>query len=95
VELPIALPVALAGVRTASVQVIATATIGAILSTGGLGRYIIDGIAAQNQPKMVAGALLVMLLALASEGLFAGLQRAARPPGLRATEAGIPTAYAA
>jgi osmoprotectant transport system permease protein len=95
VELPIALPVALAGVRTAAVQVIATATIGAILSTGGLGRYIIDGIAAQNQPKMVAGALLVMLLALASEGLFAGLQRAARPLGLRAADARVPAASAA
>ena len=45
VELPLALPVILAGVRTAPVQVIATATLGAILSTGGLGRYIVDGFA--------------------------------------------------
>ena len=72
VELPLALPVILAGVRTASVQVIATATLGAILSTGGPGRYIVDGFARVDYPMMVSGALLVMLLTLTSEALFAG-----------------------
>ncbi len=91
VELPIVLPVGLAGVRTAAGQVIATATIGAILSAGGLGRYILTGLAAQDYPRMVAGALLVMLLVLTVEGLFALLQRAARSPGLQ-PPAGIPTA---
>jgi osmoprotectant transport system permease protein len=84
VELPLALPVILAGVRTASVQVIATATLGAILSTGGLGRFIVDGFAQQDHAKMFGGALLVMGLALASEALFALAQRAALSPGLRA-----------
>ena len=91
VEVPIALPVILAGIRTASVQVIATATLGAILSTGGLGRYIVDGFAQHDYPKMFAGALLVMALALTSEGLFARGQRAAVSPGLR----GEPAAHGA
>jgi len=85
VELPVAFPVILAGVRTASVQVIATATLGAILSTGGLGRFIVDGLAQQDHAKMFGGALLVMALALASEALFALAQRAAALPGLRAS----------
>jgi osmoprotectant transport system permease protein len=83
VEVPLALPVLLAGVRTASVQVIATATLGAILSTGGLGRYIVDGFAQQDYPQMVGGAVLVMALALISEGVFALAQRATLSPGLR------------
>jgi len=83
VEWPLALPLTLTGIRTAAVTVVATATIGAILSTGGLGRYIIDGIAQRDYPKMVAGALLVMLLAFAVEGLFALLQWRAVSPGLR------------
>jgi osmoprotectant transport system permease protein len=83
VELPLAFPVLLAGIRTASVQVIATATLGAILSTGGLGRYIVDGFAQQDYPQMVGGAVLVMALALLSEGVFALAQRAALSPGLR------------
>jgi osmoprotectant transport system permease protein len=83
VEWPLALPLALTGMRTAAVTVVATATIGAILSTGGLGRYIIDGIAQQDYPKMVAGALLVMLLAFAVEALFAVLQRRAVSAGIR------------
>ena len=90
VELPIALPVILAGVRTASIQVIATATLGAILSTGGLGRYIVDGFARQDYPRMFGGALLVMTLALTSEVLFALAERAAVSPGLRGAPARVP-----
>jgi osmoprotectant transport system permease protein len=95
VELPIALPVILAGVRTASIQVIATATLGAILSTGGLGRYIVDGLARQDYPRMFGGALLVMILALTSEVLFALAQRAAVSPGLRGATARLPETEAA
>ncbi|MDQ5841132.1 MAG: ABC transporter permease, partial [Chloroflexota bacterium] len=90
VELPIALPVILAGVRTASIQVIATATLGAILSTGGLGRYVVDGLARQDYPLMFGGALLVMTLALTSEALFALAQRSAMSPGLRGASARLP-----
>lgn len=85
-EWPLALPVTLTGMRTAMVMVVATATIGAILSTGGLGRYIIDGIAQRDYPKMVAGAILVMLLAFAVEAVFSWLQRRAVSPGVAATD---------
>lgn len=88
VELPLAVPIILAGVRTASVQVIATATLGAILSTGGLGRFIVDGFARQDYPQMFGGALLVMALALTSEVLFAVAQRRAVSPGLRGAPIG-------
>lgn len=83
VEVPLGLGVILAGVRTASIQVIATATLGAILSTGGLGRYIVDGFAQRDYPQMVSGALLVMVLVLGSEAIFAILQRRAVSTGLR------------
>lgn len=86
VEIPLALPVIIAGVRTASVQVIATATLGAILSTGGLGRFIVDGFARQDYPQMLGGAILVMALALASEAVFAWAQRASVSPGLVGAE---------
>lgn len=83
VEVPLGLGVILAGVRTASIQVIATATLGAILSTGGLGRYIVDGFAQRDYPQMVSGALLVMVLVLGSEAIFSILQRRAVSTGLR------------
>lgn len=83
VELPIALPVILGGIRTAAVQVIATATLGAVVAGGGLGRYIIDGIATQEEPRIVAGALLVALLAIATDAGLGWLERRAVSPGLR------------
>jgi len=81
VEIPLASPVILAGIRTASIQVIATATLGAIISTGGLGRFIVDGFAQVDYPQMVGGAVLVMALALFSEALFAVAQRRVTSPG--------------
>jgi osmoprotectant transport system permease protein len=84
VELPIALPLVIGGLRTATLQVIATAAIGAYISLGGLGRYLIDGLALNDYPRMVAGAVLIALLALVVEGLLAGLQRLIVSPGLRA-----------
>lgn len=79
VELPLALPLVMAGVRIAAVQVVATATIAAYIGGGGLGRLIVDGLAEQDQGMLVSGALLVALLALAVEGLFALLQRRIDP----------------
>jgi osmoprotectant transport system permease protein len=67
VELPVAAPVVLTGVRIALVQVIATATLGAYLGVGGLGRYIIDGYAVRDYTRVFAGALLVALLALVAD----------------------------
>jgi len=95
VELPIALPVILAGIRTASVQVIATATLGAIISAGGLGQYIVVGFAVRDFAEMFAGSLLVVALALTSEGLFSLAQRAAVSPGLRGSSPDTATTPAA
>ena len=82
VELPLALPVILAGMRTAAVQVVATATLGAVFGTGGLGRYIIDGIAQRNYPEVFAGAVIVATLSILTELAFAFIQRRLVSPGL-------------
>jgi osmoprotectant transport system permease protein len=82
VELPLALPLVMAGVRTAAVQVVATATLAAVIAWGGLGRYIIDGFAQQDNVKVFGGALLVALLSIAVEIGLAGLQRWTISPGL-------------
>lgn len=84
VELPIALPIVLGGLRTAAVQVIATATLGAFVAGGGLGRYIIDGLELRDMERIFVGALLVALLALATEVALGWLERRAVSPGLRA-----------
>lgn len=84
VEVPLALPSILAGLRISGVQVVATATLAAVLGAGGLGRLIIDGIAQQDDPQLFMGALLVALMAIGVELGFAALQRLALSPGLRA-----------
>ena len=84
VELPLAAPLVVQGLRLAGVQVIATATIAALAGGGGLGRLITEGFNRQDQPQLVAGAVLVAALALLVEGLFELLQRAVRPPSARA-----------
>ena len=78
-ELPLAIPLVVAGVRTAAVQVIATATLAALIGGGGLGRYIIDGFAQQDTPMIMAGAILVALLAIVAELGFGALERALSP----------------
>ncbi|MFB7669409.1 ABC transporter permease [Kitasatospora sp. NPDC056138] len=85
--LPNALPTILSGLRTAAVQVIATATVAAYVGLGGLGRYVIDGLATRDFPATLGGALLVVLLAVATQLLFAGLIRYALPRGVRAQRA--------
>jgi osmoprotectant transport system permease protein len=67
VELPLALPVLMAGVRTSTVQVVATATLAAYTGWGGLGRYIVDGFAQRDNAQILAGAILVGLLAVVTE----------------------------
>lgn len=84
VELPIALPLIIGGLRTATLQVIATAAIGAFVALGGLGRYLIDGLALNDYTRMAGGAVLIAVLALVVEGLLALLQRQIVSPGLRA-----------
>jgi osmoprotectant transport system permease protein len=83
VELPLAVPLLMAGVRTSAVQVVATATLAALISGGGFGRYIIDGLAQQDFVKLFAGALLVGLLAVATELSLAGLEWLLVPRGIR------------
>jgi osmoprotectant transport system permease protein len=87
VEVPIALPLVMAGVRTAAVQVVATATLAAVTAWGGLGRFIVDGFGQQDNAQIVAGALLVGLMALVTELGLGLLQRAVVSKGLRA---GVP-----
>jgi len=79
VEVPLAMPLILAGFRSATGQVIATATIAAFVGLGGLGRFIIDGYAAQEIGTISGGAVVVAVLALLVEGGFALLQRSLGP----------------
>jgi osmoprotectant transport system permease protein len=83
VEVPGASPIILAAVRVAAVQVVATATLGAIVGWGGLGRYIIDGFAVQDNVTVFAGALLVAALALATEVFMSAIERWVVPEGLK------------
>jgi osmoprotectant transport system permease protein len=93
VEVPVAVPVIVGGVRSAAVQVIATATLGAIYGLGGLGRYVVDGIAQNDDAKLFSGVILVAVLALASEGGLALIQWQATSPGLkRRSSSGAPAA---
>jgi osmoprotectant transport system permease protein len=83
VEVPNALPLILVGLRTSAVFVVATATIAAYIGLGGLGRYIIDGLASDQYGPVAGGALLVVILAIIVLALFAGLSRVLVPAGLR------------
>jgi osmoprotectant transport system permease protein len=89
VELPLAVPLIMAGVRTSAVQVVATATLAALVAGGGLGRYIVDGLARSDNPRTLAGALLVAALALSTELLLAGLQRLLVPRGIQLLKAPV------
>ena len=95
VELPIALPLIMAGVRTAAVQVVATTTLAAVTAWGGLGRFIVDGFGQRDNAQIVAGALLVGVLALVTELVLARLQRAMVSEGLRAGVAPVEESLAA
>jgi osmoprotectant transport system permease protein len=83
IELPNAVPLIMAGVRTATVAVVATATLAAYVDSGGFGRYIVDGFAVYDNVKVFAGGLLVALLAIALEFVLALVQRAITSPGIR------------
>ncbi|MGG8405648.1 ABC transporter permease [Streptomyces sp. 12297] len=79
VELPLARPLVMTGLRSAAVQVVATATIAAMVGQGGLGRIITAGFNTYNTPQVVAGALLVALLALLVEGVLVAADRLLGP----------------
>jgi osmoprotectant transport system permease protein len=83
VELPLAVPLVMAGIRTSAVQVVATATLAAYIGGGGLGRFIVDGYAIHIYQEVFAGAILVALLALATEVSLSALERLMTPRGMR------------
>ena len=83
VEIPLGAPLLVGGLRSASLQVISTATLAAYTGAGGLGRLMFLGLKTQDYVMMLASAMLVIALALASEALFALAQWAITPPGAR------------
>ncbi|GAA2518524.1 MULTISPECIES: ABC transporter permease [Streptomyces] len=83
VELPVALPLILSGLRSAAIQIVSTATIAAYVSLGGLGRYIVDGLYQRDYEKVVGGATLVAVLALVTLAVFWAAGRLAVSPGVR------------
>lgn len=85
VEMPLASPLIMAGIRTSAVAVVATATLAAVVGWGGLGRYIYDGSRVHDNERLFAGALLVALLAIAVELSLALVQHFVVPRGLRAS----------
>ncbi len=83
VEIPVAMPLIMLGLRTAAIFIVATATIAAEIGTGGLGRYIFDGLASNDYGEVAGGAALVVALALLVQVVFVGLRRLVVPAGLR------------
>ncbi|MCC7024438.1 MAG: ABC transporter permease [Thermomicrobiales bacterium] len=81
VKLPLALPVIVAGIRTAAIEVIGSATLAAFVGAGGLGTFITSGITLMDERMLLTGAILVTLLALATEGILARVERWITPPG--------------
>jgi osmoprotectant transport system permease protein len=88
VELPLALPLIGAGLRTATTQVLATVPLAALVGGTSLGSIIVSGMALQRYGQVVAGALLVAVLSLIAEGVLALVQRVLTPPPMRATAPG-------
>lgn len=86
VEMPLALAVIVAGIRSGAVQIVATATLGAIFGFGALGRYLVDGVAQRDAGQVLGGALLVAGLVIVTELAFAALQRVLTPTARGATE---------
>jgi osmoprotectant transport system permease protein len=78
IELPLAAGLMIAGIRNAAVAIVATATLGALVASGGLGRYIVDGLARQEMERLFVGALLVALLSIVTESTLGGIERLAR-----------------
>ncbi|ADG74237.1 binding-protein-dependent transport systems inner membrane component [Cellulomonas flavigena DSM 20109] len=88
VEVPLALPLVAAGIRTGAVQVLATVPLAALVGGTSLGTVVVSGFATQRYGKALAGGILVAGLCLLVEGVLAVLERALTPPGLRAQRRG-------
>ena len=91
VELPVAMPLIMAGIRTSTVQVVATATLAAYVGLGGLGRYLIDGFSQRDLAEVVGGAILVAVLSLVTELALGRVQTLVVSEGLagRSADAAI------
>jgi osmoprotectant transport system permease protein len=85
VELPIAVPLVFAGIRTSSVQIIATAALAGLVGAGGLGVIVQSGLSNNQDDVILAGAIPITILAALSEVVFGGAERLATPRGLRIT----------
>jgi osmoprotectant transport system permease protein len=83
VELPIAMPLIFAGIRTSSVQIIATAALAGLVGADGLGVIVSSGLSNSQDDVILAGAIPITILAALSEVLFGGAERIATPRGLR------------
>jgi osmoprotectant transport system permease protein len=86
IQAPLVTPLVAAGIRTAAVQIVATATLAAFIGAGGYGDYIVDGLTVFNYPELVAGAIAVAVVALLIEVFMSWLQRSITPAGLRVQE---------
>jgi osmoprotectant transport system permease protein len=87
VEVPLGLPLLMGGLRSATLQVVATAVLAAFVNLGGLGLPIVEGIALRDYDRMLGAALLIIALALVLDALFAVLERYSVPRGVRAHRA--------
>ena len=94
IEAPMASPVILAALRVSAVQVVATAPLAALVAWGGLGRYIVDGFAVQDNVRVLAGGILVALLSIATEVVLGAVEKRVVPKGLTTTEEVITGAHA-
>lgn len=82
IEAPMASPVILAALRVSAVQVVATASLAALVAWGGLGRYIVDGFAVQDNVRVLAGGILVALMSVGTELLLGTIEKRVVPRGL-------------
>lgn len=92
VEMPLGLPLLIGGIRAAVLQVVATATLAAYVGGGALGGYIFLGLATKNYTEMLGASILITVLALTLEALFAIVQRFATPRGVSVQSGRISTA---
>lgn len=90
VELPLAVPVIVTGLRSGAVQIVATATLGAIFGFGALGRYLVDGIAQRDAGQILGGVILVAALVIVTELAFALVQRVLTPRAMRLERSKVP-----
>jgi osmoprotectant transport system permease protein len=82
VEIPMALPLILLGLRVAAIQIVATATVAAYPGLGGLGRYIVDGLSRNDYQLVIGGSAVIVILALVVQVVFTVLRRVIVSPGL-------------